>query len=441
MRILKILSKFLICILCVSALCAPVFGATNVPLGDVGEYGNWLTPDNIQQINTDMSDDATKFQENFSNNASHLESSNFVPIEVRIGLMFMKALSSIDYVLQISLVRFTIIFLFLMYAMWIAVEAYRMIRESSDYKKVLYDVFKKGIMIVVWVFILNYGPAKIFMMIMSPILDLATYISNFILDSVAQTSGIKFSDTCGAIHNFVNANATTSVANNETATLMIDANSAANIMCLPGRLSVYFYHATGAALKWFIWGFGIGHPTTAIVMGAIGIVIFIKCIFKYAFMTLGVVADLFLTLLMLPFTALAECLPSSSEKGYVGKMLNGFLSIFNTKKLSGVISVFVDAAIYFVSLAIIIAICAALLDYLIPNFGTNSEYALGSAMITILCGCLVLYLANKADELAKKIGGSIDNSFGKQLQGDVKTLWNDTKNVASKIYKDWLKKK
>ena len=62
-------------------------------------------------------------------------------------------------------------------------------------------------------------------------------------------------------------------------------------------------------------------------------------------------------------------------------------------------------------------------------------------MITILCGCLVLYLANKADELAKKIGGSIDNSFGKQLQGDVKTLWNDTKNVASKIYKDWLKKK
>lgn len=441
MQILKFLSKFFICILCVSALCSPVLAETNIPLGDVGEYGNWLTEDNLQKINSDMSNDATKFQEKFSNNASHLESSNFVPIEVRIGLMFMKALSSIDYVLQISLVRFTIIFLFLMYAIWIAVEAYKMMRESSDYKNVLYDVLKKGIMIIVWVFILNYGPAKIFMMIMSPILDFATYISNFILDSVAQTSGIKFSDTCGAIHNFVNANATTPVANNESATLLVDANSAANIMCLPGRLSVYFYHAAGAALKWFIWGFGIGHPTTAIVMGAICAVIFIKCIFKYAFMTLGVVADLFLTLLMLPFTALAECLPSTSEKSYIGQILNGFLSIFNTKKLSDVFYVFINAAIYFVSLSIIIVICAALLDYMMPNINNSSQYMLGSAMTTILCGCLVLYLANKVDDLAKKVGGSINNSFGKQIQNDVKTLWDDTKNVASKIYKDWLKKK
>lgn len=441
MQILKFLSKFFICILCVSALCSPVFAETNIPLGDVGEYGNWLTEDNLQKINSDMSNDATKFQEKFSNNASHLESSNFVPIEVRIGLMFMKALSSIDYVLQISLVRFTIIFLFLMYAIWIAVEAYKMIRESSDYKKVLYDAFKKGIIIVVWVFILNYGPAKIFMLLMSPILDFATYISNFILDSVAQTSGVSFSDTCATIHQFVAENATTHVANNNAATLMIDANSAANIMCLPGRLSVYFYHATGAALKWFVWGFGIGHPTTAIIMGAICAVIFIKCIFKYAFMTLGVVADLFLTLLMLPFTALAEALPSTSEKSYAGQILNGFLSIFSTKKISDVFTVFINAAIYFVSLAIIIAICAGLLDYLIPNFGTNSGYALETAMITILCGCLVLYLANKADELAKKVGGSIDNSFGKQLQSDMKTLWSDTKNVTNKIYQDWLKKK
>ena len=439
MRIIKILSKFFVCILCAFVLCAPVFGATNMPLGDVGEYGNWLTDDNIEKINTDMSGDATKFQASFSNNATHLESSNFVPIEVRIGLMFMKALSSIDYVLQISLVRFTIIFLFLMYALWIAVEAYKMMHESADYKKVLYDVFKKGIIIVVWVVVLNYGPAKIFMMIMSPILDLATYISNFILDSVAQNYNVKIPDTCAAIHSFVDANAVTSVANNESATLLVDANTAANIMCLPGRLSVYFYHATGAAFKWFTWGFG--HSATAIVMGAICIVIFIKCIFKYAFMTLGVVADLFLTLLMLPFTALAEALPSTAEKSYIGQILNGFLSIFNTRKLSDIISVFVNAAIYFVSLAIVIAICAGLLDYIIPYTTANLEYNLGSAMITILCGCLVLYLANKADELAEKIGGSIDNSFGKQLQSDTKTLWNDTKNVAGKIYKDWIKRK
>jgi hypothetical protein len=441
MRILKILSKFFVCILCACVLCAPSFAETNVPLGDIGEYGNWITEDNMETINHDMAGDAIAFQKTFTNNATNIESSNFIPIEVRIGLMFMKALSSIDYVLQISLVRFTIMFLFIMYALWIALEAYKMSRESSDYKTVLYDVFKKGITIAVWVLILNYGPTKIFMAIISPILALSTYISDFILESVAQAHGTDFQNTCDTIRRFVAENAATPIANNESATLMIDANGAANIMCLPGRLSTYFYHATGTAFKWFTWGFGIGHPTTAIVMGAICVVIFVRCIFKYAFMTLGVVADLFLTLLMLPFTALAEALPSTSEKSYVGKILSGFLSIFNTKKLSDVISVFVNAAIYFVSLAIVIAICAGLLDYVIPNISNNSQYALDSAMITILCGCLILYLANKADDLAKKVGGSINNSFGKQLQGDVKTLWGDTKKVAGKIYQDWLKKK
>jgi len=438
MRILKILSKFLVCILCACVLCAPSFAATNVPLGDIGEYGNWLTEDNLQTITTNMQGEATAFGEQFTTQSN---SPGFVPIEARIGLMFMKALSSIDYVLQISLVRFTIIFLFLMYALWIGVEAYKMMRETSDYKKVLYDVFKKGIVIVIWVLILDYGPAKIFMDLMTPILSFSTYVSDFILDAVANDYSVNIQDTCTEIRRFVNQNAVTPVANNETAKLMLDPDVAANIMCLPGRLSVYFYHATGTAFKWFTWGFGIGHPTTAIVMGAICIIIFVKCIFKYAFMTLGVVASLFLTLLMLPFTALAEALPSSSEKSYVGKILNGFLSIFSAKKLSSVISVFIDAAIYFVSLAIVISICAALLGYILPVKNATPTYGLGPAMTTILCGCLVLYLANKADELAKKVGGSIDNSFGEKFKNDVKTLWKDTKDVTSKIYKDWTKKK
>ena len=62
-------------------------------------------------------------------------------------------------------------------------------------------------------------------------------------------------------------------------------------------------------------------------------------------------------------------------------------------------------------------------------------------MILILCGCLVLYLAKRADELAKKVGGSIDNSFGEQIQNDAKTLCDGGKNVAGKIFKDWVKKK
>ena len=62
-------------------------------------------------------------------------------------------------------------------------------------------------------------------------------------------------------------------------------------------------------------------------------------------------------------------------------------------------------------------------------------------MTTILCGALVFYLASKTDELVKSIGGEIDNSFGKQLQGDTKTLWGNIKSVSVKIYNAWAKKK
>ena len=428
MQIIKILSRFFICILCALSLCTSSFAANNLPMGDIGEYGNWITDANMEKFNQEMSQDATKFEQRFQQN---VQFADFVPIEVKLGLTFMKALSAIDYVLQISLVRFTIIFLFVMYAFWIALEAYKMIRESADYKAVLYDIFKKGLIITIWIIILNYGPAKIFTMLITPVIALGTYLSDFILNAVAQTYNVDIPNTCQTIHQYVNAN-----ADNK---LLIDSNAAANIMCLPARISVYFYHATGAAWKWMIDGFKIGHSVTEIVMGAVCIVLFIKCILKYAFMTLGIIADLFLKLLMLPFTALAEAMPETSEKNYAGQIFSGFLKVFHAEKVSGVIATFVDAAIYFVSLAVIIALCAALLTNIIP-LSNSVPYTTGSAMTSILCGCLVLYFAGKAEELAKKIGGNIDNTFGNKLKDDTKTLWNDTKNIAGKIYKDWLKK-
>ena len=219
--------------------------------------------------------------------------------------------------------------------------------------------------------------------------------------------------------------------------LLIDADAAANIMCLPGRISTYFYHAIGTSFDLIKHGFG--HSVTEICVGIISIFIFVKCIFKYAFMTLGVVADLFLKLLMLPFTALAESMPKTDEKNYAGQIFSGFLSIFNTQKLSDIISAFINAAIYFVSLAIVIAICAALLTNII-SIGSNGQYVVGSAMTTILAGCLVLHLANKADSLANQVGGKIDNSFGKQLQSDTKTVWSNMKNFGTKLVKAWAKK-
>ena len=429
MHIRKIFKFLMMCIFCATTFIASSYAAGNMPYGDIGEYGNWITADNMQQYNSDLSGDVENFQQTFQTN---LHKTNFVPIEVKIGLVFMKALSAIDTVLQNSLVRFTILFLFLMYAYWVGLEAYKLIRESSDYKKVLYDLFIKGIKIVAWVIILNYGPAKIFTLLISPIIALGVYISDFILGAVAQTYNVNIPDTCATIHQYVNANTSEQ--------LLVNADTAANIMCLPARLSVYFYHATASAFEWMVNGFKNLSPTMVIV-GGVSVFLFIGCIFKYAFMTLGVVADLFLTLLMLPFTALAEAAPATSEdKNIPGRIYSGLLKMFNTQKVSDVISTFINAAIYFVSLAIVIAICAALLTNIISINGHNT-YAVGSAMTTILCASLIFYLAGQADKLATDIGGKIDNSFGEKIQKDTKTLWNDIKGMGGKLFNAWLKKK
>lgn len=427
MRILKFISKILVCILCVFCLCNDSFAAGNVPYGDVGEYGNWITRDNMDKYNSELSGDVKSFQQTFQTN---LHSTNYIPIEVKLGLVFMKALSSIDYVLQISLVRFAVMFLFIMYAFWIGLEAYKLIRDSGDYKKVLYDIFIKGLTIAAWIIILEIGPAKLFTMLITPVLSLGVYLSDFILGAVAQTYNVDIPDTCATIHQYVNANTSDQ--------LLINPDAAANIMCLPARLSVYFYHATASAFEWMVNGFT--NSPTMVIVGAVCVVMFIGCIFKYAFMTLGIVADLFLTLLMLPFTALAESMPASKESNYAGQIFSGLLKVFHTQSLSSVISKFINVAIYFVTLAIVIAICAALLTNII-SISTTNEYHVGSAMTTILCGALVFYLAGQAEKLAEGIGGKIDNSFGKQLEGDTKTLWGNIKGVAEKLYGAWIKKK
>ena len=427
-RIFKFLSKLFICVLCICCISGTSFANSNLLPGEITEYGNWLNEGNIATFNTDISSDFKKFEPKID-----LTPTTFVPLEAKFGFMLMKALSALDSVLQMSLIRFTIIFLLTMYVFWCALKAYKMMRESTDYKTVLYDIFKQGCTIVVWIIILRYGPAKIFSILVSPIITLGAYFSDFILSSVAETYKISIPDTCATITDYVNTN--------NSSKLLIDADAAAKIMCLPSRLSVFFYHAVKVGFSWILNGFG--HSAIMVIVGVVSVVMFILCIFKYAFMTLGVVVDLFLTLLLLPFTAIAESLPStdSKSKGYLDQILGGLLKIFNTKKLSEVITVFISATIYFISLSIIIAICAALLSRIIA-LNESNEFVVGSAMTTILTGCLVLYLASstgKLEDLIKKIGGSINNTFGKTLQSDAKILIGKAKNIGMKLFKEWLK--
>ena len=440
MLIKRILKSIFIAVFCVFCVCGFSYAddpnATtnttdpNAPQQQVNQF----TPEDASQFHSRVSQEINDFQSGFE---SSLRSSDFVPIEAKLGFIFMKALSAIDYILQLSLVRFTIIFLFVMYALWIGLESYKMMRDSTDFKTVLYEIFKRGMIIAVWVLILNYGPAKIFDLLIGPIMALGRHLSDFILGAVAQTYNIRIPDTCTAIHNYVDSEVAAQMAVQTDFKLLVNAEASADIMCLPSQISVYFYHAVAAAFRWIIYGFG--HSTVAIIVGVVSVIIFIKCIFKYAFMTLGIVADLFLTLLLLPFTAISEAMPSTKETNYMGQVFSGFLKIFKTKKLSEVLSVFINTAVYFASLAIVIALCAALLSRII-DINQNGSFIVADGMTTLLTGFFILYLANQAEELSKQIGGNIDNSFGQKLQQEGKTLWGDAKKLGGNLLKKWAKK-
>ncbi|MBQ3039627.1 MAG: hypothetical protein IJD41_03675, partial [Alphaproteobacteria bacterium] len=166
------------------------------------------------------------------------------------------------------------------------------------------------------------------------------------------------------------------------------------------------------------------------------IIMFIVNAWKFTFMAFGVIADLFLAIIMLPFTAVAETVTKTSYKGIPGTIYNTFTGLFKTESLKAQIGRVISAAIYFIVLAVVIAVCVALMSGFV---GVNSvtmapELKDVGVMPMLITGFLVWYLANRADEIAKDWGGSIKDEFGKKLRGDVETLAKDVYKTGKQIW-------
>lgn len=427
-KIKCIFSKIIIAVMAmVIILPSATYAATsNLPMADVGDYGNWATPDNIDLFKTDITHDMEQFQ-------PEPIVSDYVPFEAKIGLAMMNGFSIVADVLDSSLVRFAIIFMIIAYIFWSMFEAYNMMKNGSSAMDFGVNLVKKGGVILIWIIILNFGPAQVFMWIMGPIISVGTYMSNLILNAIAGAIGTELPDTCAAIRDYAAANT--------SGNMLIDANAAADILCVPTRLSGFFTTAVVAGWKWMIAG--IGTSAFTVLVGATFIVIFLYTGFKFLLMGLGVIMDLFLSVLMLPFTAIAETIKSTSYKGIAGDIFNGFLGLFKPESLSRQIQRFIDAAIYFVSLSIVIAMCAALLSGTVDaNLASEIPTLENDGfIITLLTGCLVAYLANRADKIATEdIGGKIDASFGKKFGDDVKRLGKNTYGFGKKVV-DIIRKK
>lgn len=423
-KLRKILSKICVIVLAVG-LVLPAFGASaNLPMGDIGDYGTWATDNNREKFVTQLSSDVEQFQGDFQTQLVR----DYVPIEAKIGLAFMNALSFISDILDSSLVRFVILFMFIAFAFWIIFDTYNMMQSGrGDIQKHLTEIVKKGTMIAIWVIILRFGPAKIFMWIMGPIVSVGTYVSDLILDAVAESAGTNLPDTCGAIREYA---ATHISANN-----IVDAMAAADMLCVPTRMSGFCYTAIAAGWKWITAG--IGTSAFSVIGGIVFIVAFIMLAWKFAFMALGVIADLFLGVMMLPFTALTQTVGGTSYKGMAGNIFNQFLGIFKAESLDAQIERFVQSALYFVSLSIVVAFCAALMSGVVdtdlsarvPNLNP------GGFLETALVVALTWWFANRGMEIAGNLGGKITTKVGDQMRGDITTLWNKTSGTA----KEWWK--
>lgn len=418
----KRICKFLSVIITTILFVGGAYAASNLGTGDIGDYGTWATGANREMVVGSLTHDI----DNFAPNMSKQLVENYVPIEAKVGMAFVNAMSHVAHIIDNALARFAIIFIILMYVFWIMGEAYNNMQTGWNIEKLGKDILIKTLKVIFWIVVLNFGPAKLFMMLMAPIVFIGTSMADIILNAVSGVVGIQLPDTCTAIHTYVS----THIAQNA----IIDANAAANIMCLPTRLSGYF--TSGVALGWEYIKQSIGTSAFLFVLGIAFIVLFIVNAWKFTFMAFGVIADLFLAIIMLPFTAVAETVTKTSYKGIPGTVYNAFTGLFKTESLKAQIGRVISAAIYFVVLAVVIAVCVALMSSFVA-FNNNSmipELKDVGVMPMLITGFLVWYLANRADEIAKDWGGSIKDEFGKKLRGDVETLAKDVYKTGKQIW-------
>ena len=407
--------------------------------GDIGEFGRWATDHNRELVISNMAEELRDFGP-----APGETQGNYVPLDAKLGLAFIGGLTHIGVPLDRALSRFAIIFILIAYAFWVSFEAYNLIDSGTDAKDTLREIIIKGLIIAAWLVALDFGIVKIFAMIMIPLIQIGTYISHTIWQGITSTLGQSVQNTCDAIKIYAATNISDTLPNvqNEAISsglvesLKSTSNSVAGLLCIPSQMSDFFMKII--TIGWSTLVSGIGVSLLTFVLGGYITYLGLACIWKFLFITLGVVADLFFGLLLLPFTAVAETTAKTKYKGVAGDIFNSFLDIFHGEKISTQINRVITAALYFICLGIAIGVSMALLTFVInPTTGAISSSmqidGLNGTIILILSLLLVCYMADKAEALAKAWAGKIDTSFGDQVKKDVSKFWTISKNNWKKI--------
>jgi hypothetical protein len=425
--------------LCETAQSTTAETAEEIGMADIGDHGVWATENNRKLFISNLTYDFDKLQ----GNTSATFNKDYIPIEAKVGISFVNALARVAEILDNSLVRFTIIFIALAYGFWLFFEAYTIISGKNKTEEKIKDMVKQGIKVGIWIAILAFNPIDIFMMVIEPILYVGTYISDTILNAITQfVSPDKplYPDTCGAIHEYAKAHIEYD-PNNPANGVQFPPSFAANLMCLPTRISGFCYAGIKIGRDWISHGFG--NSVFAVFCGLGFVIGFLYLAWKFAFIAFGVIADLFLAIIMLPFTAIAETTAKTTYKGIAGDIFNGFLKLFSAESLQAQLARFVGAAWHFITMSVIISICIALLSDIVDFDGTTMlpKFEDNNVWKVMLISALTWWLAKKSSDLANEFGGKISYEIGTGIKDDIKGLWGDTKKGAKTVVKIFRNRK
>ena len=426
MRLMKIFSTkirriclvpYVLCLICVLGT-QNANAQTNMP--NIGEFGMWNTEENRNALLPVLRGDVEGLDSGFSN---RVLMNDFVPIEAKVGRAMIGGFTRVAEIINRSLGGFVSVLLLVLFAFWIMLESHNVATTGGDVRKLAYEIARKGMWIAIWFIILNNNPAQLFMLIASPIIAAGTVISDTILNAVTSAAGISLPDTCAAIHEYTAANPIKGA--------LISPAATADMLCIPTRLTGFFWTCVAAGFQWM--KAGIGNSALTFFAGAIFVVMFLRNVWLFAVEALGVMASLFLAVMLLPFTAIAECFGGKTNSNDYGLFSNFFDML--TKMLGGQMKLhaqfmtFINAAIYYVALSVVAGIGLALLSIVagtnfaenVPTVTQNTDF-----MMILIVGALVSHLAKKAGDVTKSLGGVIESEFGKQAGRDISGIFRNT---------------
>ena len=333
--------------------------------------------------------------------------------DTKINMAFMNSMSRVSIAIYDVFIPFMNAMIIALFILWLYMESWAMwgFGGDNDYWGLGMRITKKVVTVIIWMWILNHNPMQLFLWFATPIISLAAGMSDSIINTTASITGMNVSEiSCDTIYRTVA----------RQADMLVDKDYVASILCMTHRIGGLMYEYVGAGIKWVIEGIGSSFWTFLVGLAFIGI--FTYNIWKFSINVMGAVIDLFFVLIFLPFTAMNECFSGDTKYNGMWKPIwDGFVNFIKGSPLKSQVMKFINAAIYFIVLAVISAICIGLLSAINPSYA-------GDSMSVLLVGILVSYLLSKADEFAKTMG-AVDTEWGDKISGYVK-------NAGSK-FADW----